>query len=187
MGNKTKQLKAEKLEAFEVLVREYEKPLLRYAMRFLRDQDAAQDVVQNAFIRLLGGWKDEWVPSPQLSSWLYRVAHNCAIDYIRKETRRKRLHEQQSQDLPSTVDPNRGAEFRISDEAELAAEALSRLSSRDQQLVILKIYEEKSYKEISEISGLSVTNVGYILHHAMKKLAAELKQLREPQNGDVPL
>jgi DNA-directed RNA polymerase specialized sigma24 family protein len=43
-------------------------------------------------------------------------------------------------------------------------------------MVILKVYEEKSYKEISEITGLSVSNVGYILHFAMKKLAEELKK-----------
>lgn len=179
MGRKPKQLKADKREAFESLVREYEKPLLRYAVRLLRDHDAAQDVVQNAFIRLLNHWKDEWVPSPQLSSWLYRVAHNCAVDYIRKESRRHSLHEEQSKEIPDSVGPNLGAEFRISDEAAIAADALALLPPRDRQLVILKVYEEKSYKEISAITGLTVTNVGYILHHAMKTLATELKRLKE--------
>ncbi|MDE0839051.1 MAG: sigma-70 family RNA polymerase sigma factor [Kiritimatiellae bacterium] len=182
MGKKPKQLKAEKRKAFETLVREYEKPLLRYAVRLLRDQDAAQDVVQNTFLRFLSGWKEAWLPSPQLSSWLYRVAHNCAVDYIRKESRRRALHEKQSKEIPVAVDPDRGEAFRVSDEAAQAADALGTLSARDQQLVILKIYEEKSYKEISAIAGLTVTNVGYILHHAMKKLAVELTRLKETPN-----
>ena len=100
---------------------------------------------------------------------------------------RRRLHEEQSIEQPHTVGLNRGAAFRISEEAAQAAEALSALSSRDQQLVILKIYEEKSYKEISEITGLTVTNVGYILHHAMKKLAVELKRLKESLGPDAAL
>ena len=58
--------------------------------------------------------------------------------------------------------------------AENAAEALSRLSVRERQLVVLKVYEEKSYKEIAEITGLTVGNVGFILHTAIKKLAAML-------------
>ena len=62
----------------------------------------------------------------------------------------------------------------ISDRAENAAEALSRLSDRERQLVVLKVYEEKSYKEIAEITGLTVGNVGFILHTAIKKLAAML-------------
>jgi RNA polymerase sigma-70 factor (ECF subfamily) len=57
-----------------------------------------------------------------------------------------------------------------------ARSALRSLSPREQQLVILKVYEEKSYREISEITGLTSGNVGYILHHAMRKMAQLLKK-----------
>ena len=171
--------RAEKLAAFEALVAEYEGPLLRYAARLLRDEAAAQDVVQNTFVRLYRRWKDAWEPSPQLSSWLYRVAHNCAVDYMRRESRRQSLHRRQAEETPDAYPPNRGAGFRISEEAARAADALNTLSLRERQLVILKVYEEKSYKEIADISGLTVSNVGYILHHAMKKLAAALRAAGE--------
>ena len=170
-----KQLKAEKLAAFEGLVSEYEKPLLRYAGRILRDPNAAQDVVQETFVRLFRRWSDKMEPSQKLSSWLYRVAHNCAVDYVRKESRRRLLHLSQAQGADDFVLPDRGKGFRISEGAERAATALALLSLREQQLVILKIYEEKSYKEISEITALTVSNVGYILHHAMKKMAEMLR------------
>ena len=52
------------------------------------------------------------------------------------------------------------------------------MSLREQQLVILKVYEEMSYKEISEITDLTVSNVGYILHHAMRKMADALKKTK---------
>jgi RNA polymerase sigma-70 factor (ECF subfamily) len=155
--------------------------LLRYASTIVRDQDAAQDIIQNTFLRLFRRWKEELKPSPKVSSWLYRVAHNCAVDYLRKESRRRDLHIRQAKEQPDAIPPNRGDAFRISEGAEKAVEALGRLSLREQQLVVLKVYEEKSYREISEITGLTVSNVGYILHHAMKKMAAALKEMKESQ------
>jgi RNA polymerase sigma-70 factor (ECF subfamily) len=169
-----KQTKGERLGAFDAIVSAYEDGLLRYASRIMADPDAAQDVVQNTFIRLFRKWRDPLVPSPALSSWLYRVAHNCAVDLVRRKSRRDALHRKQAAERPAAAPPDRGRAFRVSDAAARAAEALHVLSLRERQLVLLKVYEEKSYREISEITGLSTGNVGYILHHAMKKLAAEL-------------
>jgi len=173
-----KQIKAEKLAAFETIVSEYESALLRYAMRIIRNYDASQDIVQNTFIKLFKNWEDEMQPSSQMSSWLYRVTHNCAVDYIRKESKRHLVHIQHSENHDDFIPPNRGDGFRISETAEKAAEAMHTLSLREQQLVVLKVYEEKSYQEISEITGLTVSNVGYILHYAMKKMAVELKETK---------
>ena len=161
-----------KRAAFEAVVSAYEGPLLRYVTRVVGgDRDTAQDVVQDAFIRLFRHWRDEFAPSPALSTWLYRVAYNRAVDHFRSQSRHAALLERQADDQPETVEPDRGEGFRISEAAEKAAAGLKLLSLREQQLVILKVYEEKSYREISEITGLTVGNVGYILHHAMKKLA----------------
>jgi len=170
----------EKLSQVEALVAEYEAPLLRYAARIVLDSGAAQDVVQNTFIRMLHGWPGEWKAGADLSSWLYRVAHNCAVDHIRKEARRKLLYLRHAEEQPEAFPPGGAGEPRVSDEAERAAQALRTLSLREQQLVILKVYEEKSYKEISAITGLTVTNVGYILHQAMKKMAQELQRTKRP-------
>ena len=172
---------AEKLAAVERLVETYEAPLLRYATRLLRDTDAAQDVVQNAFLRLLRNWRDALEPSPQISSWLYRVTHNAAVDHLRHESRLRVLHEKEAAERPQELPPDRGTAFRISEEAEAAALALQSLDLRDRQLVILKVYEEKSYREITEITGLTGSYIGYLLHHAMKKLAAALHARRGQQ------
>lgn len=178
MNKEQKKAQARRLEAFGVVVSEYEAALLRYAGRILHNDNAAQDVVQNAFIRLFKSWTDEMSPSPKLSSWLYRVTHNCAVDYLRKESRRHLLHTRHADEQAKFAPPDRGKEFRISEAAEGAVVALKSLKMREQQLVVLKVYEEKSYKEISEITGLTVSNVGYILHHAMKKMAVELKKAK---------
>ena len=160
--------------AFEQVVHHYESRLLRYATSIVNNADLAQDIVQEAFIRLFRKWREAFEPSPALSSWLYRTTHNCAVDVIRKYERRNRV-EQEHQEV--VVDP---IVFHPVDEhdpnAQRVAKALAALPRRDRELIILKVYEDKSYKEISAITGLSVGNVGYILHHAMRKLADALEQ-----------
>lgn len=176
---KRKKDSADRISAFESVVTEYESALLRYVTRIVSHHDVAENIVQETFIQLFRKWRDELAVSPRISSWLYRVAHNTAIDYVRKETRRSLLHKNHASERRTSAPPNRGKEFNISEEASNAAQALKYLSEREQQLVILKIYEEKSYKEISEITGLTTSNVGYILHHAIKKMAATLSRGKE--------
>ena len=71
----------------EQLMEQYDSALLRYAMRILNSREAAQDVVQNTFIKLFKGLEDGMEPSDKVRAWLYRVTHNEAIDYIRRESR----------------------------------------------------------------------------------------------------
>jgi RNA polymerase sigma factor (sigma-70 family) len=175
MGNQMRRERQQRVAAFEAVVSTYEAALLRYATRLVSDPNTAQDVVQNTFLKLLRRWKDPMEPSPKLASWLYRVTHNEAIDYLRKRTRKRDLHARHAKEHPDYVAPNRGSDFAISDTAALAAACLSDLSDRERELVVLKIYEEKSYKEISSLTGLTTGNVGYILHHAMKTLATQFK------------
>ncbi len=158
----------------------YESSLLRYAARVLNDPDAAQDVVQDSFIRLLRRWKGAMEPEGRMTNWLYRVVHNCAVDHVRKCARRSLLHRRAAAEQEPAVQPDRGPDSHVSDQAVRAAAALQALDLRERQLVVLKVYEEKSYKEISAITGLTIGNVGYILHHAMRKLARALEEDTAP-------
>lgn len=175
---KRKELKEKRIASFEMIVSHYEDRLIHYVARIVNSEDVAQDVVQDSFIRLFRKWKDVLEPGPQVSSWLYRVAHNRAVDHIRKQSRISELHKLHASEVPDSIAPDRGEGFRIGDKAAMAASALDTLDDRERQLVILKIYEEKSYKEISDIMNLKTGNVGYILHHALKKLAKVLKEAK---------
>lgn len=166
--------------AFEAVVEHYQTPLLRYAARIVNNADAAQDVVQTAFIRLHKTWRDAFEPSAQLASWLYRVTHNCAVDHVRRESRRQDLHARHAEERDVRHGPVTGPRPRAKDPRETARQALQVLDLREQQLVVLKVYEEKSYREMSEITGLSEGNIGYILHHAMKKMATAIREGNEP-------
>lgn len=168
---------------FESVVSEYENSLLRYTTRLVRNPACAQDVVQIVFIKLFQRWKDKFMPSPELCAWLYRVAHNEAIDHIRRENRLSILVSRHTDEQQAGMrDMEGGTRSGVAEEK--AALLIGMLSSREQQVVILKIYEEKSYREISQITGLSESNVGYILHFAMKKMADALKSARSNQESN---
>ena len=162
---------------FEKMVIEFEAPLLRYASRLLNQSRSAEDVVQMAFLKLHKAWQNGTLDQARVSSWLYRVTHNAAIDYLRKESRRGLLHRRHREEFQLTRQTTyNGSGPEVSDAAARAAEQLKRLSPKERQVVILKVYEEMSYKEISAITGHSEGNVGYILHHALKKMASGLKE-----------
>ncbi len=171
--------KKEKLKAFDDIVNGLEGPLLRYVTRLISNKTHAQDIVQNTFIKFLRTWEGEYEISKELTAWLYRVAHNEAVDFLRKEARLSKLHSEHGQECLSHNLPPAGPD----DKAILAANALSILTPRERELVILKVYEEKSYKEIADITSMSVSNVGATLHGAMKKLAKKLSK-SEDDNHD---
>jgi RNA polymerase sigma-70 factor (ECF subfamily) len=160
----------------EDVVAEYETALLRYAVRLVNDTSAAQDVVQDVFIKLCKSWKNGAQPGPQMKSWLYRVTHNAAIDYIRKESRLRLLHERQAEEMISPPDKSPRRKLQAKESMELALEHLKRLDPREQQVVILRLQEGLSYREIAEVTQRSEGNVGCVLHHAMKKLATSLRR-----------
>jgi RNA polymerase sigma-70 factor (ECF subfamily) len=168
-------------ESLGTFVSRYQGPLLRFAVKLLKDEEAAQDVVQETFLtvarnpgRLLG--------VVSCHNWLLRVARNIGVGHLRRAAVLRRH-------APAIAERAAGeaAERERQEAAELERKELhtrvraeiDRLSPRHRELVLLRVQEEKSYREIAEITGLSVTNVGYLLHMAMKTLARRLKDARE--------
>ena len=157
----------------EELVSKHETELLRYATRILRNPAAAQDVVQNAFIKLFRGFEKGTRPTDKVRGWLFRVTHNEAIDFIRRETRFRNMQLTLKEDFEND---DHEAKQRTQERKTAVLEHLDRLADHEKQVIILRLEEGMSYKEISEITGRSVGNVGNILHHAVKKLGEELKR-----------
>lgn len=162
----------------EAILDAYEARLLAYVSRITGNPSVAEDIVQDTFIKLASDWEGEFIDGSAMNSWLHKVAHGKSVDWVRREVRLNKLHEAHQKErgeseLPSTRQG--GGESKVPPELVLKLEeALLRLSDKEREVVLLKIYEELSYKEISEQTGLSETNVGFILHTAMKKLAKSL-------------
>jgi RNA polymerase sigma-70 factor (ECF subfamily) len=151
------------------VVGRYEAPLLRHVGAVLDDPSAAQDVVQESFLRLLANGRR----IENLSAWLHRVAHNLAIDHLRRESRLRKLHRAAAPPGEPTTDAA-DQELDCRESRALVQDALAGLTPNQRAVVFLKVKEGRSYKEIAQATGLTPSNVGYLLHHALKKLAAAL-------------
>lgn len=153
---------------------EHEKPLLRYAMRIVNSSTAAQDVVQNVFIKLVRAPEARGLDAGGLKGWLYRVTHNEAVDWVRRESRLHLLHERQGAD-PVFAPPDAANDPDPHDDrVALVMAEMRRLRPHEQQVILLRLQEGLSYKEISAVTGRSEGYVGNILHHAVKKLSGRL-------------
>jgi RNA polymerase sigma factor (sigma-70 family) len=147
-------------------------PLTRYAQVITGDLEQARDVVQDTFIRLCDE-KPERV-DPYLAQWLFTVCRNRALDAQRKQSRMKPLSEVEmnSQASPDPS-PAAQAEQREADVEVLGL--LARLPRNQQDVVRLKFQNGLSYREISKVTQLSVSNVGFLMHTALKTLRQQMK------------
>lgn len=148
-------------------LRRHERSLLQYVGRLLGDSERAQDVVQEAFLKLCRQQRAEI--EPRLPAWLFTVCRNQVRDLQRKENRMTVATPTDLDGRPSAaIDPASAAVRRETDRR--VSEVLKELPDRSQEVVRLKFQHEMSYKQIAEITGLTVGNVGFILHHALVKL-----------------
>lgn len=151
-----------------------EAPLLRYAFKLTQDEDTSQDLVQDAFMKLHTHFDTVRQPRP----WLYRTIHNLAMNHHRA---RKKIvsvdfeAEDGDADVPVNVDPLPDEYLQRMEAIGHARLGLKALDERKRELLRLKFEEGLSYKEISSLMEITVGNVGFILHHALKELAKHIK------------
>jgi RNA polymerase sigma-70 factor (ECF subfamily) len=159
----------------EELFAALESPLLCYALRLLGDRAAAEDMVQEAFMKLHAQFAE--VREPR--RWLYRTVHNLALNHRRAAGKLVPL-ENPAEDSPGaaqdTTDPEPLPDEQIIrwEGIGLVRLSLAALDKRSREVVRLKFHEDLSYQQISERTGLKSGHVGYLLHHALKTIAAEL-------------
>ncbi|MEM7473589.1 MAG: RNA polymerase sigma factor [Planctomycetota bacterium] len=150
-----------------------ESNLLRYAFSLTGRRAVAEEIVQDVFLQLHARWSE--VESPK--AWLFRSVRNRAFNHLRKS---KREVLQSDDEVNATTTENENAPEEHLSRMETAAalrQMLDELSETDRQLVKLKYFEGLKYREISERTGLSISNVGYRLHHILKHLASRLDPL----------
>ena len=150
-----------------------EVPLVAYVRRQLwGDLEAARDVVQDAFVKLC---QEPW---PQIeehaTAWLYRTCRNRAIDLTRREGRMNAIHT--TADVASLHDRACGPDHRAEQGEQLdqLRAGLVQLTEQQQEVLRLRLHDGLSYRQIAEVTGLTVTNVGYHLHQAISQLRSRV-------------
>jgi RNA polymerase sigma-70 factor (ECF subfamily) len=159
-------------EAFEDLVRKYQVPLYYFALRFVRDEQAAADLVQTTFLKAfqgLGGFRQE----ASFKTWLYRITINICKNYLR-DSAKKAPATSEEIDPPSHSNPL--LELIKHEDQRLMVQAWRQLPERQQLTVTLKIQEGMKYHEIAEVLKCTVGAVKANFHHACKKLKSILQE-----------
>jgi RNA polymerase sigma-70 factor, ECF subfamily len=165
---------------FEELVRRYQRPIAAYVYRMVGDYDAALDLSQEVFIKVynsLARYRSEF----KFSTWIYKIAHNAAIDYLRR-------HAVREQSLAGSLDGERREisieSKRLTPEQESERkERCSEIESIVQllpaayrELIALRHSHDLSYDEIAEVTGLPLGTVKNRLFRAREAMRDQLRQ-----------
>lgn len=165
------------------VVAHYQGSLLRYVGRTLGTTDhEAEDVVQETFVRLhLQVVKNGHKSIRSLTAWLFRAAHNLTVDVLRRRSRRIKtvaaddesvsLPQEQASDELDTL-----TEVLRHEAREVALRELSKLDEDCRQVVMLKIIQEMTLRQVAEVIGISPAQVNYRLNKGLTELARRLQQ-----------
>jgi len=166
--------KAKKKTAWvQAALERFQRPLLQYAQGILQDLDRARDTVQETFMRLHK--QEEAAIDGHLSQWLFTVCRNCALKSLKKESRYISVeHEEFEHHRVESVSPLQ--EMARRETVGRLMEHVKAMPRNQQEVVRLRFHGNHSYQIISDITGLSTGNVGFILNAAMRHLREKMER-----------
>jgi len=175
--------------AFRELVRRYERPVFSLIFRMVRDRELAEDLAQDTFIKVLNHI-DRYRPEFKLSSWLFKIANNVAIDHLR----RRHLDTVSIDGSPHamTQDAIEATSFDVVGQQESALEeleakelgsaierAIASLRPEYRSCIMLRHVEGRSYEEIAATLDLPLGTVKTYIHRARHELRRALEHVKE--------
>lgn len=175
--------------AFRELVRRYERPVFSLVFRMVRDRETAEDLAQDAFVKVLNHI-DKYSPEFKFSSWLFKIANNVAIDHLR----RRRLDTISMDGSPhaSTASEVEATTLNLAADQESALDeleakelgsaierAIAKLRPEYRACIMLRHVEGRSYEEIAATLDLPLGTVKTYIHRARHELRKALEGLRD--------
>ncbi len=153
------------MEELERYITDNQESFYRLAYSYVKDRDAALDVVQNAVLKALTHWGSLREPA-YLKTWFYRILVNEGLSYLRKNRRlipTDVFWDEQApeEDIPGRID---------------VYEAVERLNPKLRTVVVLRFFEDMPLQEIAAVTGLNLSTVKTRLYHALKLLKKEIGQ-----------
>jgi len=163
---------------FARIIDRYQGSLLRYVRGMIGSRnDQSEDIVQECFLRLHCAWGE--VPEPaieRVGPWLFTVVHNLTMDAIRKRRRHRTMQEKVNGGAEATDEFGVVGRVTRSEAAAAALSALDRLPDEQKEVVLMKVVEGLTFRQIAKVTGLSLGSVNYRLNQALDTLAGRLKR-----------
>jgi RNA polymerase sigma-70 factor, ECF subfamily len=165
-------------ERYAEIVERYQGKLFAYLYRLIGNRDEAEDILQDVFIKAYKNLHS-YDSSRKFSSWIYRIAHNEAVNFIKRKSLRRLVS---WEDISSTKDKleSSSTEAAADDDwmrretIKEVSDAINKMPIKYKQVLLLRYFSEKSYEEIGEILGKPVNTVGTLINRAKKKLSEEM-------------
>jgi len=155
------------IQAFELLVKRYQGPLLNFTARYLGDRFLAEEAVQEVFLKVFQA-APRFEAKSKVSTWIFRIAYNQAMTELGRRGRLENLREAMNSmgggEEPFTT-PREAGELEEDIES-----GLSRLPENQRAALLLRVNEELSYREIADVLGVSVESVESLLFRARTNL-----------------
>ena len=167
-------------ELYRFLVKRYQDKLMRYAFYFVRDENKAADIVQDSFIKVFVNLKG-FDTKKKFSSWIYRIVHNEAINFLKKLKKEISLEANRwlEQALKSREDLEK--DFDRKEAKKMLFVCLEKLALKYRTVLVLFYLEDKSYEEISDVLRIPVGTVGTRINRGKKML----KLIWERNGGEI--
>lgn len=169
-------------DAFRVLVERHSRPLFRLAFRMTGNQQDAEDVVQDSFLRAyrqLGKFDER----ASFGTWLYRIAVNCSLDLVRSRKRRSEHMAPVDSEMEDPVlslpalDPTPDRLAMSSEVRERVAEAMNELSASERTAFVLRHFEGMCIEDVSQVLGCQPGAAKHSVFRAVQKLRRALEPL----------
>ena len=160
--------------AFNALVNKYRERVYNIIYRMLRNEDEALDLSQDVFVKVYKSL-DKFRGESAFYTWLYRIAVNLSINYVKRNKHRKFEDVQTYAFKLKTKHENPQQEYEKIELKRAIEKAMHNLPNKQRAIFIMRYYENLSHKEIAEITGKSIGSVKANYHHALQKLKSELK------------
>lgn len=175
--------------AFAALVRRHKVPLFNFALRQIRLKPTAEDIVQEAFVRVVQNAAD-FKHEARFTTWLYTIARNLCIDHMRKQVLRKHPSLDAAHSSSEDGGPTLGehtADTRANVEREATSDelrtritsAVETLPDDQREVFLMREVSNLPFKEIAEITGVSENTVKSRMRYALERLQAALSEYEE--------
>jgi RNA polymerase sigma-70 factor, ECF subfamily len=164
------------VDSFTYFVNTYKNMVFSIAFRITNDENKAEEIAQETFIKAFKGL-NKFNRQSKFSSWLYRICHNTAMSSVRQKKHKHVEIDPEINQGNYTENNDAINQLYKEDQKELINKALNQLSANERLVITLFYLEEHALDEINQITGLSNSNIKVILHRSRKKLHTILKHL----------
>jgi RNA polymerase sigma-70 factor (ECF subfamily) len=176
------------VRAFEVLLTRHRKPVYNFILRFVGDKETAEDLLQEAFMRVIKG-AEAYKRQAKFTTWLYTIARNLCVD----QTRRRKHRKHASLDAPMDAGDDSGTLLDVIPSSEMASDrrsvnkqlhetmqrAIEALSEEQREVFLMREFLDMPFRQIADVVGVPENTVKSRMRYALEKLRLELDDYRD--------